>query len=326
MLLSLCLAVSISLFEVSCKQAPVTPAQPISVDVPVFNPDSAYFYTERQVAFGPRVPNTAAHKACGHYIANELRRFGAEVVEQETTLRLKDNSPIEIKNIIGSFNPEVTTRVLLCAHWDSRPFADMEHNSEDRLKPIDGANDGAGATAILLEIARQIGLENTSIGVDIVLFDAEDWGQPHFEIQGRHYGDWCMGSAYWAQHPHKAGYTAKYGILLDMVSAPDAKFYKEPFSVQNAPHIVRKVWDAAKTLGFGDYFPNQNGGGIEDDHLQVIKYRKIPCIDIIHYVPDNYASGFGDYWHTHNDNMGNVDKATINAVGQTLMYIIYNEK
>jgi Zn-dependent M28 family amino/carboxypeptidase len=322
----LLLIICVLLVVVSCKQSPK--AQDIQINhvsVPVFNADSAYQYTANQVAFGPRVPNTPAHIACGNYLAGELRRFGAEVTEQETTLKLQDNTPIQIKNIIGSFHPENKNRILLFAHWDSRPFADNEPDINDKLKAIDGANDGAGACAALLEIARQVGTNRPEVGIDIIFFDAEDWGKPHFEVKDRHYDDWCMGSTYWAKNPHIPGYKARYGILFDMVSAPGAKFYKEHSSITHAGHVVQKVWNAARATGYESYFVNQIGGNIQDDHIPVIQFRKIPSIDIIHQDLDT-DSGFGSYWHTLSDNMQNVSKETLQAVGQTVLYVLYNEK
>jgi hypothetical protein len=314
------------LIGLSCKQVPKAQGNISSnIDVPAFNADSAFYYTATQVAFGPRVPETPAHDSCGVYLANELQRFGAQVTEQKATLQLVDKSPIHIKNIIGSFNPENKNRVLLFAHWDSRPYADNELNPENRNKPIDGANDGAGACAILLEIARQVNNSPLTIGLDIIFFDAEDWGEPHFPVKDKHYGDWCMGSTYWAKNPHIQNYTAKYGILLDMASAPGAQFYKEYFSMEKATHIVQKVWEAAHAAGYQSYFINWKSGAIEDDHVPVNKYRKIPSIDIIHYDPDT-SSGFGAYWHTLDDNMSNVSKETLQAVGQTVLYVLYHEK
>ena len=295
------------------------------VAVPIFNADSAYHYTATQVSFGPRVPNTEAHKACGNYLSGELKRFGAEVIEQEATVYLQDRTPIKIRNIIGSFQPENKSRILLFSHWDSRPYADHDPNPDNRMKPIDGANDGAGACAALLEIARQVAMNPPAIGIDIIFFDMEDWGPPDFPLKNNHYGDWCMGSEYWARNPHIPNYTARYGILLDMVSTPDAQFYKEEYSQHNAPSIVKKVWEAARAAGYGSYFIDRNGGSIMDDHVPVINYRHIPSIDIIHYNP-NSPSGFGSYWHTMEDNIHNVSKETLTAVGQTVLYVLYHEK
>lgn len=315
-------------FGISCRQHPQTAAQNESaarVAVPEFNADSAYHYTAAQVAFGPRVPNTAAHRACGTYLATELRRFGAEVTEQETTLRTYDRQSIQAKNIIASFRPEQKNRVLLCAHWDSRPFADRDSNPANHRTAIDGANDGAGACGVLLEIARQVGLRQPAVGIDLLLFDAEDWGTAEFDRKNYGSTGWCLGSEYWARNPHRPGYTARYGILLDMVSAPNAQFYKESISVQYAGNIVKKVWEAAQVLGYDAFFVNKPGAAIEDDHVSVIRYRNIPCIDIIQYDPDSSA-GFGKYWHTRDDNMSLVSTETLKATGQTVMYVIYNEK
>ena len=316
----------ILLIGFSCKQNLKTQnTVPENVSVPVFNADSAYHYTAMQVSFGPRVPGTEAHEACGNYLSDELKRFGASVMVQEATVKLLDQTPIQIKNIIGSFQPENKSRILLFAHWDSRPYADHDPNPENWMKPIDGANDGAGACAALLEIARQAGMNPPAVGIDIIFFDMEDWGPPNFPSKNRHYGDWCMGSEYWARNPHIPNYVAQYGILLDMVSAPDAQFYKEIHSQESAPSIVKKVWEASRATGYDSYFIDRNGGYIKDDHVPVINYRKIPSINIIHYVPDS-SSGFGSYWHTLEDNMSNVSKETFTAVGQTVLYVLYHEK
>lgn len=300
----------------------IEPKEDVKIEVPRFNADSAYRYTEQQVAFGPRVPNTQAHINCGHFLANELRRHGAQVVEQDVVLYNYANTALNAKNIIGSFAPEKKTRLLLCAHWDSRPYADHDPDPANHHTPIDGANDGAGACGVLLELARHFKKEPPAVGVDIVFFDAEDWGTPSFE---RGSEGWCLGSEYWAQNPHVANYRAKYGILLDMVSAPGARFYKEEISMYYAGNLVEKVWDTAQNLGFGSYFIDQRGGMVEDDHVKVNQLAKIPCIDIIHH-DENASNGFGHYWHTLEDNMNHVDTRTMNAVGTTVMQVIYNER
>lgn len=316
----------LTLLGISCSsktETKTTSAETVKVSVPEFNADSAYYYTEQQVAFGPRVPNTQAHIDCGNYLAGELRRHGAQVTEQEVVLYTYNNIAINAKNIIGSFSPEKSNRLLLCAHWDSRPYADEDPNPDNYHTPIDGANDGAGACAALLEMARHFGKESPNYGIDIIFFDAEDWGVPAFDRTNS--GGWCLGSEYWAKNPHVHNYFAKYGILLDMVSAPNAKFYKEGISVRYAKNIVDKVWQAAEKLGYGNYFLNSYGSGVEDDHRPVNEYRRIPCINIIQHDP-NTNTGFGSYWHTLEDNMNNVDKNTLKVVGQTVLHVVYNEK
>lgn len=299
-------------------------APTVQTEVPVFDADSAYQYVKAQVDFGPRVPNTQAHAACGDYFVSELTRFGARVIEQRAGLKNYAGLVLNARNIIASFQPEKKDRILLFAHWDTRPYADHDPDPANHRTPIDGANDGASGCGVLLEIARQISQKEPSIGIDIIFFDAEDWGTPTFETRTSAESGYCLGSDYWARYPHEPGYTARYGILLDMVGAPDATFYKEAYSKRYASRLLNKVWNTAQSLGFGVYFINADGGAIEDDHVHVIEHRNIPCIDIIHQDMTT-NTGFGPFWHTLSDTMDGIDKKTLHAVGQTLLEIIYNE-
>ncbi len=296
-----------------------------TVHVPTFNADSAYQYVKAQVDFGPRVPNTAAHKACGEYLAAKLEQFGAKVYNQYADLVAYDNTILKARNIIGAYNPDSRRRVLLCAHWDSRPYADEDSDKKTRQTPILGANDGASGVGVLLEVARQLQQQAPAIGIDLIFFDAEDYGIPTF-YKGQYKPDtWCLGSQYWGRVPHVQNYNARYGILLDMVGGKNATFYQERFSKRTAGKQVKKIWDAAHRLGFGSFFPKQDGTEVTDDHMYVYNLQKIPCVDIINYDP-NCDTGFGDFWHTHDDNMDVIDKGTLNAVGQTVLEVIYNEK
>ena len=293
-----------------------------AVPVPYFNADSAYSYIEKQVNFGPRTPNSAAHKACGDYLIAEMERFGASVTVQAVDLTGWDKTVLKARNIISSFNPEKTTRILLLAHWDCRPWADNDKNPANHTKPVDGANDGASGVGVLMEIARQLGLQLPETGVDILFTDMEDYGEPQF-YKGQHNDNsWCLGSQYWAKNPHTPNYQAKYGILLDMVGAPDSEFPKEGYSMHYAPRIVEKIWNQAQSLGFGNYFVNKTCGYIIDDHVPINQIAGIPTVDIIHYT----ENGFGSFWHTVDDTMENIDKQTLKAVGQTVLTVIYQEK
>lgn len=295
-----------------------------NVQVPVFNADSAYAYVKKQVDFGPRVPNSKAHKECGNYLAAELERFGAKVYNQYADLVAYDGTLLKSRNIIGEYNPESEKRVLLFAHWDSRPYADSDEEKYHHT-PIDGANDGASGIGVLLEIARQIQKQSPAIGIDIAFFDAEDYGIPEF-YKGNYKSDtWCLGSQYWGRIPHTPDYKAKYGILFDMVGGKNATFYYEGYSQRTANSIMKKIWNAADKLGFGNMFIKEKGGEITDDHIYVNRFRRIPCVDIIHY-DINSDTGFNPTWHTVNDTMENIDRATLQAVGQTVLQVIYNEK
>ncbi|MDR1679946.1 MAG: M28 family peptidase [Prevotellaceae bacterium] len=301
---------------------PEESADTATVTVPVFNADSAYRYVKAQVDFGPRVPETPAHKACGDYLAEELNRFGATVVEQTAELQAFYGK-VNARNIIGSYDVENPNRILLLAHWDSRAWSDHDSNPENWRKPVDGANDGASGVGVLLEIARQLQTQQPAVGIDILFVDAEDQGEPRWESNLRNSSQnyWCLGSQYWAANPHEAGYKARFGILLDMVGAPGATFPREAYSMQFAPHVVEKVWNEAQANGFGQHFVSKQSGYITDDHVPVNQVRGIPCIDIIQLT----ENGFGNYWHTQNDTMENIAPATLRAVGQTLLNIIYKE-
>ena len=296
-----------------------------TVYIPEFSKDSAYKYIQKQVDFGPRVPNTKAHDDCAKYLSAELKRFGAEVINQKADLLAFDGTVLRSTNIIGSFNLKAETRILLFSHWDSRPWADHDPDPKNRKKPVMAANDGASGVGILLEMARLIGKNQPSVGIDIVFFDSEDYGAPEsFESENAD-DSWCLGTQYWAKNPHVPGYTARFGILLDMVGGKSATFFREQSSEYYAGSVVNNVWSEAKSLGFGQYFVDQKGGAITDDHIYVNQLIGIPSIDIIQYDP-NSKTGFANYWHTTHDTMDNVDKNTLNAVGMTLMNVIYNEK
>jgi len=289
------------------------------VSVPSFSADSAYKYVKTQVDFGTRIPNTPAHVECGNYLENQLKKYNAKVTVQNVDLTTYDGKILKAKNIIGSYNSDSESRILLFAHWDTRPWADNDSDKKNHKKPVLGANDGASGVGILLEIARNLGKQNPNIGVDIAFFDAEDSGTN----EGGE-NSWCLGTQHWALNPHIAGYKARFGILLDMVGAPNATFYREYFSDLYASNIVDKVWLQAATLGFGQYFVNETGGAVTDDHIFVNKLAGIPSADIIQH-DKNTETGFGHYWHTVNDTMENIDKNTLQAVGVTLLNVIYNE-
>lgn len=292
------------------------------VDRPPFSEDSAYAFIEKQLSFGPRVPNTEGHRKAADYLSGKLNQYNFDVIRQEAVVTAFNGVGLNMINIIGEYKPELNNRVLLFAHWDSRPFAD--NDTKDKGKPIPGANDGASGVAVLLEIARQLDTLKPAVGVDIIFFDAEDYGQPSNSMQKRQSGTWCLGSQYWAKNPHKPNYSANYGILLDMVGAKGATFTKEAISMYYAPQIVDHVWGIAKLLGHGNHFVFQETTHVgEDDHLYVNKIAKIPSIDIIQYDPSTRA--FAPHWHTHDDDLSVIDKATLEAVGETVLATVLKE-
>ena len=179
---------------------------------------------------------------------------------------------------------------------------------------------------VLLEIARQIQKQAPGIGIDIIFFDAEDYGTPEWHRGSYKPHDWCLGSQYWSRTPHVQGYFARYGILLDMVGGKGGTFYYEPYSYRTARKEVKKIWKKAHELGYGNHFIMEEGSEVTDDHVYVNQLARIPCVDIINYDPTCENSSFGPTWHTVNDNISNIDRNTLKAVGQTVMDVIYNEK
>lgn len=317
----------LALVALSCGKKNETVSTPASkVEVPKFIADSAYAFVQKQVDFGPRIPNTDAHRKTAAFLEAKLKSYGAQVVVQSFKAPTVDGNVAELKNIIASFNPEKQKRIMLAAHWDTRPFASKD--SVKRNAQFDGANDGGSGVGVLLEIARQLQATKPRAGVDIVLFDGEDWGseeQPDaIPAPPQGWEDWwCLGSQYWSKNLHKPGYRAYYGILLDMVGSADARFFREGTSVEYAPRIIDKVWSAANVLGYGDFFVGQDTHALTDDHLFVNAKAKIPMIDIVHY---NSRTGFGSYHHTTKDNMSVISKRTLQAVGSTVMYVVFQEE
>jgi len=297
----------------------------VQVQMPDFDKDSAYYFVKQQVKFSPRVPNTKAHAACAQFLINTLGRYADTLIVMPLTAKAYNGTVLHGQNIIGIFNPDARKRVLLAAHWDSRPYADHDPNPANWRTPIDGANDGASGVGVLLEIARQLQIKSPQIGIDIIFFDLEDYGEPQDER--RYEGEnWCLGSQAWSKNPHTKNYRAQYGILLDMVGGENAKFAKEGHSRMYAPDIVDKVWGRAKTLGFFAYFQDIETDPIVDDHYYINKIRNIPTIDIIEWGGASSATEFNKYWHTINDNMDNIDKETLAVVGKVVLFVIRSEK
>ena len=295
-----------------------------------FNADSAYQFCQQQCDFGPRVMNSEAHERCAQWIAQKFQQYGYEVTLQKADLKGYDGTILKSTNIIAtapSKDSEDKTRLLLCAHWDSRPWADNDPDSANWHKPVMAANDGASGVGVMLELARLLQTHDSlNVAVDFVCFDAEDWGAPQWSNKNDA-DSWALGAQYWAASFNAQSSTPsyQYAILLDMVGGQGAKFYHEAFSLDHARPIVEKVWQAAAAAGYGSFFPSQTGGYVTDDHVPVNEVAHIPCIDIINHYPDCPQSSFGPTWHTINDDMPHLDKNTLQAVGQTLVQVLFSE-
>ena len=309
----------------SCERKPKVITVEVSPTGPDFSADSALAFCQAQCDFGPRTMNSDAHEQCADWIVRQFERFGCTVERQQAALTGYDGTMLRATNIIARHHPERQHHILLCAHWDSRPWADNDPDSTNWMKPVMAANDGASGVAVMLEIARLLQTaDSLTWGVDFVCFDAEDWGVPQWTNRSDA-DSWALGAQYWAAHYQPSGYETDFGILLDMVGGQAAQFYKEGMSVKYAPAIVDKVWRAAHAAGYSSYFPMNTGGQITDDHLPVNEKAGIPTIDIIPCYPDCEASSFGPTWHTIDDDMAHLDKSTLKAVGQTIIQVLYGK-
>ncbi|MCM1292934.1 MAG: M28 family peptidase [Bacteroides sp.] len=291
--------------------------------LPGFNADSAYSYVAAQVAFGPRVPGTRAHTLCRDYLVESFDRLGADSVWiQQADVKAFDGTPLTVNNILASYNLSAPKRILIAAHYDTRPWADEDPDEKQHSQPIDGANDGASGVGVILELARAISQQSPAIGVDFLLTDIEDYGS-HDSEDAAGESSWALGAQYFASNsPYTPRRRPAYGILLDMVGGKDAKFYREYFSENAARRINTKVWNAAAAAGISR-FVDEVRGGVTDDHI-FINRAGIPCIDIIECA--NPSTGaFPPHWHTKADNLDVIDKATLADVGTVLMRVIYIE-
>jgi glutaminyl-peptide cyclotransferase len=279
-----------------------------------FSADNAYNHIKSQLDFGFRIPGTPAHKQCADWLLKQLKtQCDTTYFQVGQSKNPTSGATIPIYNIIGSINPQAEKRMIFAAHWDSRPMADQDDNNPK--DPILAANDGASGVGVILELARILHSEKPEWGVDFILFDAEDLGVAEIE------NSFCLGSQYWGKNLHKDNYKANFGVLLDMVGGKDAKFMWEANSNQYANWILVHTWQIAKELGHDNHFQLQNIGAITDDHKYVYEATNIPMIDIIQY---NENTGFAPYWHTHDDNLDAIDKNTLQAVGNTLLNLIFN--
>ena len=289
------------------------------VKVPSFKADSAYVYIEKQLSFGTRVPGSEGHKACQDWLVEKFESFGADVILQPFIANIYTGDKWKANNIIAQINPKHKTRVILSAHWDTRFMGEEDPDPKKKNEPIPGADDAGSGVGVLLEIARQIQSNPIDLGIDIILWDAEDQGQRG--VQGAE-ATWCLGSQHWSKNKHRSDYNPIYGINLDMVGSKNPRFGRDDYSMGFAPVVMNKVWKLAKTMGYNDMFTDNKTGPLTDDHVVVNQIARIPMIDIINQ-PD--TNRFGDHWHTHNDDMSIIDKRSLKVVGQVVTATIYKE-
>lgn len=291
-----------------------SPLPMITSAMPGFSGKDAFAFLLRQTSFGPRNPGSPGHVSCLQYLDATLRGLADRVRLQDFTYPGYDGEQLQLTNVIASFRPELTTRILLCAHWDTRPRAEHDENKSRRSQPIIGANDGASGVAILLEIATLLKKSPAAIGIDMVLFDGEDYGKE---------GDidrYLLGSRYYASNLDRAT-TPRFGILLDMVGDTFLEIPREQNSMRFAPDVMNLVWSKAQELGVTQFL-DAPGEEIMDDHLP-LNQAGIKTIDLIDF---NYPDQTNRYWHTHQDTPDHCSAESLEAVGSVLTNVIFTQQ
>jgi glutaminyl-peptide cyclotransferase len=281
-----------------------TPEPPTNF-VSTFDATRAFADLEKQVAFGPRVPNTEGHAKCRDWILEELKKSFGNAERQDFSVTYEGKT-LKMSNLYARINPEAKKQIMFCAHWDTRPTADMEIDPAKQKKPIPGANDGASGVATLLEVARVFAAKKPDVGVQIVFFDGEDYG-PGIERM-------FLGAKKWAKSP--ALPKPDYAILIDMIGDKDLTIPREEQSQMVAPLVNAKVWKAAQELKIVA-FVDRVGQPVLDDHipLQEAGWQAIDLIDF-DYGP----------WHTLDDTPDKCSPQSLKAVGDVLAKVAYDEK
>jgi glutaminyl-peptide cyclotransferase len=307
-------------FIFSCnekKEQRVMPSYKINLqnNAPIFDADNAFAMIKNQTDFGPRNPNSEGHKNTLAFLSSKLDEYADNVSLQNFEYPGYGGEKLKLTNIIGKFNPEKENRILLCAHWDTRPWADEETDLSMRNLPISGANDGASGVAVLLEIARIISENKLPYGIDIIFFDGEDYGKANDLL------NFCLGSKYYSVSL-KPNDKPNFAVLLDLVGDKNAQFKKELYSIQYAPDIVELVWNTAKYVN-ASKFINSVGNPIYDDHVPLnssgIKSINIVDVDYVGHNTNNR-----NYWHTHEDTIDKIGIETLQQVGNVLTKLLYS--
>jgi glutaminyl-peptide cyclotransferase len=272
-----------------------------------FEGKRAFEWLTRQYQMGPRVPGTAAHDSCFAFLVATLQGFTPHV---ETDTFYYDSpvlkNEVKLLNVVARFRPEISQRVVLGAHWDTRPWSDRDPVPARRSLPVPGANDGASGVAVLLELARHLGHRNPpSVGVDIVLFDGEDLGTPE-DPNG-----WFRGSHRYVEQISDEKHPL-FAIVVDMVGKKDLALHWEGHSRAQASNVVDLVWEEGRALGVRS-FRSDVKHTVFDDHIPFLN-AGIPAVVLIDF----------DYpeWHTTRDTPDKCSPESLEGVGRVLLSLI----
>jgi hypothetical protein len=280
-----------------------------------FDGREAFDYLKQLSSIGPRPSGSAGMVAQQKLIADHFKKLGGQVSYQEFRARNpQDGSAVPMANMIIQWHPDRKERVLLAAHYDTRPFPDEDN--ENKKGVFIGANDGASGVALLMELGKRMLQLKGKYGVDFVLFDGEEFvfrkgtsftdrGDPMF-----------LGAEHFSKQyvidppPHKY----RWSVLLDMVGGENIRLYKEENSIdwRDTRPLVNDIWDVAAKLGVREFIPRVKDQ-IEDDHLALHDIAKIPTCDIID------LSGYARFWHTQQDTPEHCSPLSLAKVGWVML-------
>ena len=271
-----------------------------------FNGPTAFTYVEKQMSFGPRIPNTPGHRQTGDWLLAELRARADTVIVQEIRHVTGRGDTLRLRNFFARFRQQATERVLFLAHWDTRPMADRSANLGQQRMPVPGANDGASGVAVLLGVADALKAHAPAAGVDLLFVDGEDFGD--FADSN----DVLIGSRWFGAH-QPAGYQPLFAVLFDMVGDKDLQIFQEGQSVAFAPEVVQRVWRVAAERGHERQFVPSVRHTLTDDHVALQK-AGIHAIDVVDF---DYP-----YWHTTEDTIDKVSAASLQIVGDVAVALV----
>ena len=280
--------------------------------VPNFDKGNAFRYLVEQCEFGPRNPGSNGYKQCLDYLQKTLSGFADTILLQPFVLDdFVNEKSYDLTNIIARFKVGAPQQLLIGAHWDTRPWADEDPDTEKRNDPIIGANDGASGVAVILELARILNASPPPIGITLVLFDAEDMGRsgtPKSYAQG----SLAFAKDLPIEKPDEA-------IILDMIGDAELHIPIERNSYRQNRQLVKKLWTMAEELSL-DAFESRIVYTLYDDHVPLWAEARIPAIDIIDF---NYPNSYANYWHTTQDLPENCSAESLGQVGTLLVHYIY---
>jgi len=321
-ILSLLLISSIVLY--SCGENKVKVSKPLyelvnNSTIPKFDANNVYQHIKDQIKFGPRNPNSIAHSAALNYLFSSLSKYTQYVSKQPFTYTGYNGEVLELTNLIAKFNPQNKNRIMICAHWDSRPRSEHAKDPTKQKLPILGANDGASGVAVILELARILSENKIDYGVDLVLFDGEDYGMEsdlaNFSLGSKYYSSKLINDIF-----------PTFAVLLDMVGDKDAIFKIEKNSKDYAPDLVDLFWNKAAQIG-ADKFTTKISLPIYDDHIP-LNQAGLRTIDIIDsdLIGADSPTERRNYWHSDKDTIENIGVETLQQVGDVVTNVIYSIK